>query len=496
MVTRISGMASGMDIDSLVKSLVTARKGPLDKLNQQKQILEWQREDYRKISTKIVTFMQDKLSELAKSATLNAQKTTMTGNTSVLTATASSTASGTFDIKVNQLATATQAASSFASKAATSGDPSIGSLGLTDNTITINGKTITVTDPANTKVSDLVTLINNDASAGVTALYDSVNGRLSLTNKETGAKEMTLTGGLADAFGLTSRTAPADLGKNASIEVNGLTMTDTKNQMNINGLTLNLTAVTPTGGASTRVEVSKDTEKAVKAVQDFVDAYNDVLSTVNSALNSERYKKYTPLSSEQKKEMTDDEIELWESKAKSGLLKNDSILQRTVSDMRSAMLQGVKLEGSTTPLTMMDLGITTGTYDTKGKLILDKDKLTTALDANPDILTQFLGTNYSNSTLSNTYTETDGILAKMRKISNTSLSSMYEKAGTSKVSSDLTSSFLNTSLMGQQLNTMERQITDWNSRLTRIETNYYKQFTAMETAINRYNSTMSSLSSM
>ncbi len=492
MVTRISGMASGMDIDSLVKSLMTARQGPLNKLNQQKQTLEWQRDDYRKMSTKLVTFMQDSITKLSQSSTINAQKATVTGNTSAVTATASSTASGTMTIEVTKLATASNVKS-------TAGISQPSSAKLSDfaalpSKVTIGGAEIELT--AEDTIQTFVNKINANSKAGVTAIYDESAG-LSLTSKAMGKADIPVDSSIITAFDLGAVVK----GDQAALKVNGLSITKDSNSFDINGVAITLNAA---GGAATTVTVSKDTEKVVQAVQDFVNAYNDVLSSVNSKVGEERYKKYTPLSSDQKKEMTDDEIKLWEDKAKSGMLKNDPILQRTVSDMRSALIQGVDI-GRTViedgkpvnkPLTMTELGITTGTYDTKGKLVLDADKLTKALNDNPDIVNQFFGQNYSKATLNNNYAADDGILAKMRKISTTSLASLAEKAGTSKVSSDLTSTFLTTSLMGQRLTSIDREITNWNSRLTRIETNYYKQFTAMETAMNKYNTTMSSLSSM
>ena len=56
MVTRISGLASGMDIDTIVKNLMNAERMPLDKLKQNKQTLEWQRDDYRAMNTLLLDF--------------------------------------------------------------------------------------------------------------------------------------------------------------------------------------------------------------------------------------------------------------------------------------------------------------------------------------------------------------------------------------------------------------------------------------------------------
>lgn len=84
----------------------------------------------------------------------------------------------------------------------------------------------------------------------------------------------------------------------------------------------------------------------------------------------------------------------------------------------------------------------------------------------------------------------------MRKIANKTLDDLATTAGTSKVSTELTSSFNNTSNMGEQLRILDVRIADLTSKLSIKETNYYKKFTAMETAINKYNSTSTALSKM
>lgn len=94
MVTRISGMVSGLDVDTLVKQMITAKRVPLDKLNQQKQILQWQRDNYREINSKLVDFQNSKLKNYDKSTALNTQTTVVTGNTTALKAEATADANG------------------------------------------------------------------------------------------------------------------------------------------------------------------------------------------------------------------------------------------------------------------------------------------------------------------------------------------------------------------------------------------------------------------
>ncbi|MGG4216671.1 flagellar filament capping protein FliD [Paenibacillus jamilae] len=487
MVTRISGLASGMDIDSMVKKLMTAERVPLDKMNQQKQLMEWKRENYRESSTKIVSF-QDKMTTLSRTAAINPQKVTVTGNSDALSATASSLASGVLDISVTSLATAARSVSN-----STWTEKASSELAFADGaarTVQVGSSTIDV--DANETIESFVKKINDNSKTGVTALYDAKSG-LSLTSKTTGSQTFNIDSQISSEFKLSLTN-----GTDAVLKVNGLDVTKSSNNFTINGVDITLKTA---GGAATRIEATKDTDKIVENIQSFVDAYNDVLATLNSKISEQRYTKYAPLTTEQKADMSDDEVKLWTTKAKSGMLRNDPILQDTLSEMRNAMIQGVDIgrvdtDGKNKPLMMSELGITTGTYDTKGKLILDADKLRAAVEKDPDVIANFFGKQDPSTALTNKYTQQDGVIAKLKKISNTSLQRMADTAGTSKVSSDLTAAFLSTSSMGEQLSSLDRRISDMTSRLTMIETNYYKKFTAMETSINKYNSTSSSLTSM
>lgn len=53
---RITGMVSGLDTDELVKNLTAATRSKIEKVEQQKQILEWKQEDYRSTLEKLVEF--------------------------------------------------------------------------------------------------------------------------------------------------------------------------------------------------------------------------------------------------------------------------------------------------------------------------------------------------------------------------------------------------------------------------------------------------------
>lgn len=87
---RISGLASGMDVDSMVKEMMKAQRRPLDKLNQKKQILEWQRDDYRSMNTLLST-LKDLTFSMKLTSSYRARTVTSSDENKV-TATASSAA--------------------------------------------------------------------------------------------------------------------------------------------------------------------------------------------------------------------------------------------------------------------------------------------------------------------------------------------------------------------------------------------------------------------
>lgn len=103
MAIRISGLASGMDIDDIVSKLMKTERVPLDKLTQKKQTLEWQRDSYREINTKIKD-LQESINLMLRPSTYGAKKVTSSDESAVTATGTTNAASGT--IQVNKLATA------------------------------------------------------------------------------------------------------------------------------------------------------------------------------------------------------------------------------------------------------------------------------------------------------------------------------------------------------------------------------------------------------
>lgn len=474
---RLTGLASGLDVDSMVKELMKARQTTYNNMVKKRTLSEWKQEDFRSASTKIVDFRNNKLSSYTLSNAISAKTSQVSGDTNALTVNSTnSTAAGTLSVSVTSVATAATDLYTFA-------DPSMSlkDLGFAAGTgtpagqvdITINGKTLYVDEEST--LDGLAKFINqNSGTFKAVAVYDGA-GKLSLSATQTGASTLSDVNFPAPKTQITA-------GNDASVTVNGITYgPQASNRFNINGVDFTVKAMTQTL-APANITAVQDTSKIVETIKAFVADYNSLIGSLNSELSEAKFRNFAPLSSEEKAEMNEDDIKTWQDKARSGALKNDSTLSRYVSDLRltaTSLVAGIK-DGDGKSLS---IGITTGSYSEKGKLVLDETALRNALESNPSEVTDLFSNN------------TTGVFRKMTNASMDALTELSKKAGTSLTSTDLSSSFLVNSTLSQEINQMKIRESAMVTKLNRLETQYYKQFTAMETAINRFNSQSGSLSS-
>lgn len=583
MVTRINGF-SGMDIDSMVKSLMAAKKAPLDKLNQQKTLLNWTRDSYREVNSKLYDFRSNKLiDKYGRNEALNTNKSVISGNADAVKATALATANGVeMNVSVTQLATKTTMKTSGAGSIFNSATTlsqlqknlDVNSTSPTEGyKLTVNGESFSFS--GDTAISTVISNINSNSKANVTATFDEITGQLSLAAKSSGpptnatlttvakgkvelgtdtsllnlfsnkttsttlaqlqnslygtsisdasTQDFTLSfgannltfkgdsqisdvityinnnttstaslvsgqliitsGGVAQA---TSGTAAALIkgtgsldGVKAEYTINGTSLTNDNNTFAVNGVQLTLLAKTEVDGIDkpTKIATQVDADKAVETVKGFINDYNTLIASLNAKIDEAKYRDFAPLTDDQKKDMEEADITAWTEKAKSGLLKNDDILKTLLSTMRMDITEKLGKLG--------DIGITTGSYFENGKLYLDESKLRTALSNNSGEVMDLLQGSQSDPDT--------GLFDKLSTRVSDALNLISEKAGTNKYSADLTSSYKEESVMGKKLKDYNKRLESMQDYLNNLETRYYKQFTAMETAMNKLTSQSSSL---
>lgn len=517
MVTRIGGLASGMDIDSLVEKLMSAEKAPYNKLIQNKQKYEWQRDAYREVNTKLQAFDDFLFNDMTLASSMYKKNVVSTNSAvSAVPVTAENGQSLRID-SVEQLARAGNAQGGVA--AGTLGSAKLSSLaGFTaGQTMNVKMKVlqqdgqmkdVSLEFSADETIDDVISKLKKDA--GLNAFYDKASGKISISTKATGVPEgydvtvrgfdfdtweetettmnvnasMYVTEGL-DFFtnlGFGDGNAIITNGQNAKLTINGTTIERQSNTFDIDGFKLTLNNTYNGAGQPIDLTTKVDADSMVDKIKKFVDTYNGLIDSMNSSVREPKYRDYLPLTEEQKTEMDEKEIEAWEKKAKSGLLRNDNILTSALNTMRSTLYttgggkRDVAANGSDPAQnfinSLYEMGITTSSVTSeRGKLKIDEEKLREAIEKDPEQVFK---------TFSDTSDGNEGLVQKLRKDVKATMVNIEKKAG--KADSTNVSFQL-----GRTMNDVEDRISNWKRKLEDIEQRYWKQFTAMETAINKAN---------
>lgn len=262
-------------------------------------------------------------------------------------------------------------------------------------------------------------------------------------------------------YGFTVESPAADINSTLNEEINNAT--------NVNPVTLTS---------------STDVDNMVDKIKKFVETYNGLVTTINGKLKESYDRNYPPLTDEQKEDMSEDEIEKWEAKAKTGLLRNDSILTNGLYGMRSTFMNSVGGLGDATIDALAEIGITTSsTTSDGGKLVIDEDKLRTAIEKDADqVAAIFTNTgSVSKDPATGKTVDSRGIAQRLRDELKDFTGQIEKKAGKA-------SSTNQTFTIGRRLDEVEDSIDRWLEKLKNTESRYWKQFTAMEQAINKANS--------
>ncbi|MGB4131802.1 MAG: flagellar filament capping protein FliD, partial [Tepidanaerobacteraceae bacterium] len=355
---------------------------------------------------------------------------------------------------------------------------------LPDGTIsfTINGQEFEFSSSVNLQM--LIDKINSTPETGITARYDALTDKLVLVSKETGLGaniEITDKSGLFKALGFEMTENEVDgetvysssvSGQNARIVLNGTIVEKATNDFTVNGIRFNLKEVMEEGQeASFRLE--NDPDAVVETIKKYVELYNETIDFINKKLSEERYRNYPPLTEEQKKEMSEKEIELWEERAKSGLLRSDPLLDRIVRDLRFAVTSAVAGQPSGIR-SLADIGISTIDWREKGKLHINEEKLRNAVAKDPEAVMRLFNADGQ-------YSSQKGVATRLYDILKGGIEDITEKAGGGEFQ------VYDDSILGKQIRDMEDRIASMQEMLIRTEERYWQKFIAMEQAIQYAN---------
>jgi flagellar hook-associated protein 2 len=443
---QLGGLVSGMDTETIIQQLLSIDRTPETRWGYQKVAAQTRQTALRDVETRLKS-LKTAASDLGSSLLWTpTQQATSADPTKVGARLTGGAAPGGFNLQVTPMAASAQQTFAWTPQAGAS-------------TVSINGVSVSI-DP-NASVADAAQLINSNAALGVYAI-DLGNGQLVLSSRSTG------TGGDFTASGTALGAGPisARAAQNAKLSVNGVAQPDQQSNV-ITGLMpgVELTLKGLTDG--TVVDVSNptvDRGALVSKLKAFVSAYNDVVSFVSDKTSEKRVAK--PANSDD---------------AALGALFGDSGLNDMLGDMRVAI--GSSQDGTNGAYSILSsIGLSTGattgsgatsTDSVKGLLSLDETKLNAALDADPLAVQKLLaGPTGVGGGFSASFTS---LLTPIVQVGGV-LDQRIDSAA-------------------QQITDLATRTTDLETRLTAKEALLRKQFTAMEQAMQKSQSTAADLAS-
>ncbi|MDE6357781.1 MAG: flagellar filament capping protein FliD [Eubacteriales bacterium] len=355
-------------------------------------------------------------------------------------------------------------------------------------TLNFGGKDVTIN-----KDDTIQSLINkvNSSDGSVKLSFNEVTNRFNIEATESGAKgtiqikDTTIDTG-TDTRGFIKEILKIDVvnkdnnekytpGQDAEFEIDGIRTTRPSNEIKMNGIEFTINST-----GSVVLETKSDVDATVEKIKSFVEDYNKLIDQINEAVTTNRLKTdsgyYEPLTDEEKKGLSEDEIKKLEDAAKKGLLHRDDGLTKFLTSLRQNIYKPVDIGGKT--ISLYEIGITTtSNYNDGGKLVIDEDKLKKALEERGDEVKQlFTAENGIADTIKNTLNDAIGSKGYLRQKAGI--------VGTSSVgNNDLT----------KELEDITKRLKAERERLVAKETYYFNMFAKMEAAMNQQNNQMAVL---
>ena len=518
MTMRMTGIISGMDTESIIQELVSARRVKVDTAVKAQTKLEWKQDAWKSLNTKIKNLQSKYISNMRFVSSYSKKTTKVSDSSAVSVITGENAVNGVQSLEVNRLAKTeylTGAKVNYSGTGTLDAMATLGDLGfgkdadgnvdtsITEKiTITSGSKKVELDVTANTTISDV---LNSLKDAGLNATFDTKNQRLFVSSKESGEAngfELSSTGAqdALSVLGLNS-VSPEDWkslseedklkygtkieGQDAQITLNGAVFTSNTNVFEINGLTF--TALSETAeGESVTITTQDDVDGIYDMVKDFLKEYNSLINEMDKLYNADSAKGYEPLTDDEKAAMSETEIEKYEEKIKSALLRRDSNLNTISSTLKQVMASDIEVNGKT--MYLSNFGIETlGYFEAP-----DNEKNAYHIAGDPDDASSSGDADVLKSMIS---TDPNTVITFFSQLSR----ELYGKMDSLSSSVDGYRSygnFYDDKKMKEDYSDYTTKIAELEEKLADYEDQWYAKFAAMESAMARMQSNTSAVTSL
>lgn len=343
----------------------------------------------------------------------------------------------------------------------------------------------------------------NSSKAGVTVTYSTTSDTMSITANDSGnvgkinIKENDFSKAL---FGDSTQGDFTNnvVGTNAKLTVSfdgGKTYSDierSSNSFSLDGLSVTINGKAPLDSSGKEVEeniefsVKEEIDPFVEKFKEFLTDYNTLVKSMSDLLTDPKDRSFTPLTDEQKKEMTDEEVKAWDAKAKKGILYNDSHLSNILTDMRQSVFSGV--DGADTFITA--LGVSTGDYKENGQIHLDaagEIKLRKALSDDPTAITKLFTNIFGEGDANSADLGKSGISTKLNSVFNKYISSSSAGNGILVDAAGKSTDTYGQDSLSKSIRRIDLTLEGLRRTLKAQEDKYLKQFASMEKYLQQMN---------
>lgn len=456
-----AGLGSGLDVNSIVSSLLAIEARPLDMLKAQATSIDTKISTFGKVQSYFST-LRDKSNALSDSTAWNLTTATSADTSAMKVSAGPNSPAGAYSVNVQRLASNQAVVSgSFASPTT---DLNMGSLtielGSWDGNPVVTGFTAkSGSTPVAISIAEGETSLTairdkiNAAGAGVVAsiVNDATGSRLSIRSKETGEENgFRITASETfddgdDATGLSAlgfdRLGPTQMthtqsAANALAQINGIDVESATNNLTdvVDGLSITLLKQTT---SAVDVTVAPDTAAIKTRITEFVAAYNELSNYLRTQSSYDSTKKT------------------------GGPLQGDSSATGLMNQLRGVLNQANS--ASSTWSRLSDVGITMAK---DGTLAVDSTRLDNAMGNLPE-LKKLLATDGADESGT-------GFIRRYKELADAALSS--------------TGTFYNRneSLKAQLERNTDRQ-DEMQRRLDQMEARLRKQYTALDATMSTLN---------
>ncbi len=515
-MVRITGMNSGLDTESIIKAYTSTTTQNIQKAKNNLQLNKWTQSAWQGMNSKIYSFYSKTLSTNRMSGAYRQKKVT-TSNSALSVVAGSGSVDGVQTAQIKGTASAAYLTGATLGNITSGSDNLAEKLGIQEGqqikfasndgkeaTIQIGGES---SDENVTVVNTMDDLVKAFGKQGLNANFDTTNKRLFLSAKTSGTdSDFSVTSdsvetlaklGLAtkaqiDAFNetadesskITAKAASKIDGSKAKLILNGAEFESNTNTFSINGSTYTINYLPTDTNEKISVTTATDYDGMYDTIKKMLSEYNDLVNEMSKYYNAESAKKYDPLSDEQKEQMTEKEIDEWETKIKDSILRKDSKLYDIIDTMNNATLKGIEIGGE--KMYLSDFGIATAGYFEAEKneryaLHIDGDKDDEASAAKDDKLKAMIAS------------DPDKVMEFFTGFANNLYNDLYAKMGSSSLSSIY--KVYNDKELATEQKDWEKKVSDLEQKLKDIEDKYYKKFASMEKLLSSINSKQSAVGS-